>query len=216
MGVSKHMENSDMNETDSSDQAEGLHYRIDSNSMSSRLDGLVFGGNSRSNSKTFECDPQRLAKLDRRFANGEAPPSLHHVETSESDNSQSETIQVDNTSQEPQKVTLNTPDNTINKRNRKRKQDTPVDARGAIRPMKNQRPINAYFEPNETMKTPNAGKSSNANNRADNNGVSRNLLGVNDSSSDYGVTLFENGTNTSTSTGTAASTGVTASVVAAP
>ena len=36
--------------------------------------------------ETFECDPQRLAKLDRRFANGEAPPSLHHVETSESDN----------------------------------------------------------------------------------------------------------------------------------
>ena len=44
--------------------------------------------------ETFECDPQRLAKLDRRFGSGEAPPppstttaSLHHPETSESDNS---------------------------------------------------------------------------------------------------------------------------------
>ena len=56
---------------------------------------------------------------------------------------------------------MNTPDNTINKRNRKRKQDTPQDARGAIRPMKNQRPINAYFEPNAEIKTPGKGSRDN-------------------------------------------------------
>ena len=58
-------------------------------------------------------------------------------------------------------LTVNTPDNTINKRNRKRKQDTPQDARGAIRPMKNQRPINAYFEPNAEIKTPGKGNRDN-------------------------------------------------------
>ena len=57
--------------------------------------------------ETFECDPQRLAKLDRRFggAQGTAPDNQvqtqqNQVETSESDNSQNEAIQVDSTSQE--------------------------------------------------------------------------------------------------------------------
>ena len=36
---------------------------------------------------------------------------------------------------------------------RKRKQDTPQDSRN-IRPIKNQRPINAYFETNTENKTP--------------------------------------------------------------
>ena len=56
--------------------------------------------------ETFECDPQRLAKLDRRFGgaqgapDNQVPPQQHQVETSESDNSQNEAIQVDSTSQE--------------------------------------------------------------------------------------------------------------------
>ena len=52
---------------------------------------------------------------------------MQSVETSESDNSQNEAIQVDSTSQEVKNpIIINTPD-TSSKRNRKRKQDTPQD-----------------------------------------------------------------------------------------
>ena len=66
--------------------------------------------------------------------------------------------------------------------------------------MKNQRPINAYFESSD-IKTPGKNRDNGVSVRKcpfvqlKKNHFQRNLLGVNDSSSDYGVTPFENGSH---------------------
>jgi len=151
--------------------------------------------------ETFEgkCDPQRLAKLEKRVAPADTPQAIVATSlvtpdlmaqplTSESDNSQNEVLNQNETSNDPERKNQTgvpmTPDSNT-KRPRKRKQDTPQDSRN-IRPIKNQRPINAYFETNTENKTPG---------RTRDNGVSRNLLGHNDASSDYGITPIEPQTN---------------------
>lgn len=138
--------------------------------------------------ETFDgkIDPQRLAKLDKRIGPPENNITIatvstttsitteQPVHTSESDNSQNENMV--ESSNEP-KPTM-TPEN--NKRSRKRKQDTPQDSRGT-KAIKNQRPINAYFDLENRTPT----------RRNTDNGVSRNILGTNDHSNDYGITPFD-------------------------
>lgn len=147
--------------------------------------------------ETFDgkVDPQRLAKLDKRIGPPENSIALASVvaatttnqteqtpvHTSESDNSQNENMVHVETSSEPKPVM--TPDN--NKRSRKRKQDTPQDSR-TTKAIKNQRPINAYFDLENRTPT----------RRQSDNGVSRNILGNTECSNDYGITPID-GTPTS-------------------